>query len=524
MADEEFAQCASPFVYDSNYEFSAPQYYNFDMREEDQENMCPETWFESAAPSEPSPQVVKARALGKTTAPCNLELLWQESVQTENIPQQTDPKLPQPSDPKLTVPKSPIFETTLRSRPVGFKCKEEREAEEMANIQPFKALPLDRKILEKPQVARVTRSKVPLTEPEEFHFSTADRALLHPRPETSEELQEPQTSKRRKAQYQLTLTVPQEFQLETALRARPSTAKSRDELEAEELARIPPFKALPLNMKVLESHGELGVPKVTKRPLTEPQEFHLKTDARAQLRPPPAPAEDRRRTRKRTATEAELLQQGRITAPSPFNLKTEERGMEKERRLQEQVVAEEARRRSLRNPRAQPLPATTDMPQVVRRPQVPLPTVPEPFELESLKRHKEEVRRLESERRLAARQEAAAHEFHALPNLSNVAPPMVPEKSRKPLTQIWDKQLRSEVRAVERTQFDKQLEEKHMANAQQRAVLEARRKNEEEKEIRKLRRQMVPKALPVPEFIHNKRPRRSARLEHLKSTRRKLMR
>lgn len=48
----------------------------------------------------------------------------------------------------------------------------------------------------------------------------------------------------------LTLTAPKEPEFETAQRVRPTTVKSSAELEEEMMAKIPKFKARPLNKKV----------------------------------------------------------------------------------------------------------------------------------------------------------------------------------------------------------------------------------------------------------------------------------
>lgn len=49
----------------------------------------------------------------------------------------------------------------------------------------------------------------------------------------------------------LTLTAPKEPEFETAQRVRPTTVKSSAELEEEMMAKIPKFKARPLNKKVI---------------------------------------------------------------------------------------------------------------------------------------------------------------------------------------------------------------------------------------------------------------------------------
>jgi hypothetical protein len=49
-----------------------------------------------------------------------------------------------------------------------------------------------------------------------------------------------------------------------------SSIPTQEEREAEELAKIKPFKARPVNSSVLYSAGDMGVPKVEKPQLTQP--------------------------------------------------------------------------------------------------------------------------------------------------------------------------------------------------------------------------------------------------------------
>lgn len=70
----------------------------------------------------------------------------------------------------------------------------------------------------------------------------------------------------------LKLTEAKHPQLETALRARPSRVKSSQELELEELEKAPKFKAKPLNKKILESKGNIGVFAHPKPQASEPKE------------------------------------------------------------------------------------------------------------------------------------------------------------------------------------------------------------------------------------------------------------
>lgn len=78
------------------------------------------------------------------------------------------------------------------------------------------------------------------------------------------------------------LTQPKPFSFHTDERIRGPRVKSSSELEEEELQKCQPFKARPLDRRILESAGDLGVPRVPKASLTEPQEFRFQTDSRAE--------------------------------------------------------------------------------------------------------------------------------------------------------------------------------------------------------------------------------------------------
>lgn len=84
------------------------------------------------------------------------------------------------------------------------------------------------------------------------------------------------------------VTSPKEFCFRVDSRAltRPTHVKSAKEIEEEEIAEIKKhqFRARPLDRRVLESRGDLGVPRVTKPELTEPRAFHFRSEIRAEIR------------------------------------------------------------------------------------------------------------------------------------------------------------------------------------------------------------------------------------------------
>ncbi|KAG9439819.1 hypothetical protein H6P81_019984 [Aristolochia fimbriata] len=145
-------------------------------------------------------------------------------------------------------------------------------------------------------------------------------------------------------------------------------------------------------------------------------------------------------------------QQPKSTCQQPFKLKTEERGMLKQEEFQkkvEEMLMEEKRQRV---PIAQGLPWTTDEPETLVKPPVKINT--------------------------------------------------------KPL----DFQLHSDVRAVERAEFDHQVAEKLSVMELYRLERERQQKLEEEEEIKRLRRELVPKAQPMPYFDRPFVPKRSEKL------------
>ncbi|KAF8042123.1 hypothetical protein BT93_A0662 [Corymbia citriodora subsp. variegata] len=130
----------------------------------------------------------------------------------------------------------------------------------------------------------------------------------------------------------------------------------------------------------------------------------------------------------------------RVTSQKPFKLRTEQRGRMKEeefmKKMREIMVEEE----KLRIPIAQGLPWTTDEPECLIKPPV------------------------------------------------------------KDITRPLDLKLRSDMRAAERAEFDQQMAEKMNLIEQYKMERQRQQKLAEEEEIRRLRRELVPKAQPMPYF------------------------
>ncbi|KAF8409216.1 hypothetical protein HHK36_005290 [Tetracentron sinense] len=405
----------------------------------------------------------------------------------------------------LTRPKEPEFETAHRVRSVRVKSSAELEEEMMAKIPKFKARPVNKKIMEAPTLPALPRSTPQLPEFQEFHLKTMERANQHA--ETSTVVSSTDASCQNQGKSHK-LTEPRTPHLETSLRARPTKVKSSQELEQEELEKVPKFKARPLNKKIFESKGELGMFCNSKRQVTKPQEFHFATDDRIPL--PIAVIDLFDKLSLNSESRHDQHQFPRITTPNPFYLHTEERGAEKERKFVVEVLQKQFEEERARIPKATPYPYTTDYPVIPPKPEPKQCTRPEPFQLESLVRHDEEMQREMEERQRIEKEEAQMRQFKAQPVMKEDPIP-VPEKERKPLTQVQEFVLHVDHRAVDREEFDKKIKEKEMMYKRYREEYESEKMMEEEKALKQMRRTMVPHARPIPNFEHPFHPHKSTK-------------
>ncbi|KAG0483961.1 hypothetical protein HPP92_012045 [Vanilla planifolia] len=405
----------------------------------------------------------------------------------------------------LTRPREPTLETAHRARAVRIKSSAELEEEMLAKMPRFKARPLNKKILEAPSLPAPQRSVPQPPDIQEFHLKTMERANQHVRSNADVCLDNSYLNQIKP----LKLTEPRPPVLETTLRARPIKIKSSQELELEELEKIPKFKARPLNKKILESKGDLGLFCQSKPQVTTPREFHFATNDR--LGPPPAMVDlfDKLSLHSESSRHSQQ-DHPRITKPSPFHLHTEERGAEKEKLLTLQILQKQLEEEAARIPKANPYPYTTDYPVMPPKPQPKQCTKPEVFQLESLTRHEEVLQKMKEDRTRMEMEEAEKRIFKAQPILKEDPLPL-PDRERKPLTEVQEFVLQVDHRAAERSKFDQKVKEKELAGKRYREEQENAKMIEEEKEVKQMRRTMVPHARPVPKFDNPFHPQKSTK-------------
>ncbi|CAN1351408.1 Protein TPX2 [Linum perenne] len=404
----------------------------------------------------------------------------------------------------LTRPKEPAFETAQRVRAVRVKSSAELEEEMLAKLPKFKARPVNKKVPSAIAILLMIKGLFVLFLHQEFHLETTARANFNAESASVASTEVSRRNNERKPPHHL--TEPKTPRLQTSLRARPTTVKSSLELEKEALEKMPKFKARPLNRKIFESRGELGIFCNTKKQVTVPREFHFAIDERI---PPPTAVVDMF-DKLSLSSECHDNMLPRSTAPNPFHLHTEDRGAEKERRLAMELVRKQMEDELARARKANPYPYTTDYPVVPPKPDPKPCTRPEPFQLESLVRHEQEMQKEMEERLRKEKEEAQMRVYKAQPILKEDPIPL-PEKVRRPLTEVQKIQLHVDNRASNRAEFDQKVKEKEMVYKRYREESEAAKMIEEEKALKQLRRTMVPHARPVPNFEKPFLPHKSSK-------------
>lgn len=177
---------------------------------------------------------------------------------------------------RITIPREPPLETAHRAR--RMRPKTNKEHEHVPSAAPaFKALPLNRKILEAPSLSLPKRSTPHLPEFQEFHLKTSERAMQHTSAVSSSLVYCNNPKMMRKP------SVASVTEGSNGVYRRPHLLDAPKQEGSESTHK---FKALPLNRKIFSSKGDLGVSRNSKRETTVPMEFNFHTGKRFQHDPP----------------------------------------------------------------------------------------------------------------------------------------------------------------------------------------------------------------------------------------------
>ncbi|RKP10072.1 hypothetical protein THASP1DRAFT_22177 [Thamnocephalis sphaerospora] len=246
------------------------------------------------------------------------------------------------------------------------------------------------------------------------------------------------------------------------MRARVPPQPVEQEEHSEPVRSEPAFKARPVNYKVLNSAGDLGVPKVAKPKLTVPKspkfsKLHSerKREQQKEVNEQPASVAPPQPKPKKLAPAA--APKPKLTVPVPFNMPGESIAARKIQRLKERMERERLEAEQRRLFKARPLPDLSQPDKLPVPVEQPL-TEPEPFQLRTDERGALYQEQYQQWRAEIEKQEKENREFraHPVPEYK----PFVVKPSDKPLTETMPVTLNSDVRADQRRDFDDAVRER----------------------------------------------------------------
>ncbi|RUS26201.1 hypothetical protein BC938DRAFT_471081 [Jimgerdemannia flammicorona] len=297
----------------------------------------------------------------------------------------------------------------------------------------------------------------------------------------------------------LEVTYPKSPKLLTKYRSKPTTsALSTEEREMQDIEKAGHFKAHPVNRKIFESAGDLGVPRIKKPELTIP---HSPAIHKPKPTPPPPPSPPRIIRANPIRLPEEPFQpkiEHRIIKPKDFHLPGDEAAARRKKEMEEKLKREREEEERKRNFKAQPKPKQQMAPLPPAR-TFPL-TQPEPFTFVTDARGEQYQASFREKLQMWQQIEKENKRFRAQPIPAFTEKAFQPNKSTKPLTQTDNVQLYTAVRAAERRVLDDQKKEREAIDEK---VKEKKRKEDMEREkqdIRQYRRKLVHKAQPVKQY------------------------
>jgi len=346
---------------------------------------------------------------------------------------------------ELTVPQEFSFASATRSRAAA-------ASEPASNTQGNQAK------------ASAKYTKPTLTEPEEFHFSTAKRSARH-----LDSSVQPQTKRRKKSRKQhdhTKLTEPQTPNFHTTSRTRGSTESKT-------------YKGLDLDEDVLAPAGAQGVPRLQKMELTNPKPFMFQTDTRVRSKGDEIEEDDPiaqwASEQKASKKEQELQATGTLglTAPKTPQLITKARGTVKAQLLEEHE-RERERQMAVSPFKAGPIYVPKNQ-SLARVEQKPL-TEPMTPNLETTQRGA--VKEALLKEKVAQEERELTEKFNLRPALQkrdqNAEPQRGPKKLTKAKPFAFMTDVRGEAAAAER----EREREREEAEARMKSKMERKRKRQ----------------------------------------------
>lgn len=301
------------------------------------------------------------------------------------------------------------------------------------------------------------------------------------------------------------VTIPHTPQFSTRTRTRQThvlTREEQEQLEIEE-AKKKAFKAKPLNKKVFEAPDNY---KVEKKQATVPQPFNI-TDAKkmssnALLRDFGGSSNFGGSTSSLASIPhggIETHWSNRTTKPAPFSFDNRDQiaQMKKEEKIKK--VLEDEKKQSEFH--ANPMPVYEGKgPVGVPARASPRATKPKPFNLQIDARGAVKKQMFQREIEEQEREEREKRNFHARSESAVHKQPFMPEKSKKPLTDISGFALNTDKRAEERKEYDQYLKQREAEMLAAKKLQDEQKQADENLEAERQRKAAVHKARPMPQY------------------------
>ncbi|XP_063845765.1 targeting protein for Xklp2-like [Scylla paramamosain] len=275
--------------------------------------------------------------------------------------------------------------------------------------------------------------------------------------------------------------------LATSKRRRSHSLMTQEEREQQEFeeAQKHAFKARPVNKRALKTPPN-GY-RVSSKPQSQPSESlmeeMIKMDSPPKMLVSMLPYAGLPLQGKKMNTKVR---------PFSFDQRDQERMKKKEEKIK-RVLEDE---KSLAEFHARPMPLFEGVGVPARKP--PTPTQVKPFALNVERRGSIKQEKFKQQLENEAKKDAAQRKFLAQDDSVVHKNPFVPQKSNRPLTEISNVTLSTEVRAVERSEFDQQRKELEEEMLAAKKMAEEHQAAEELAEVTRLRQAAVHKAQPIP--------------------------
>ncbi|RUS21449.1 hypothetical protein BC937DRAFT_92666 [Endogone sp. FLAS-F59071] len=296
----------------------------------------------------------------------------------------------------------------------------------------------------------------------------------------------------------LEVTYPKSPKLMTKYRVKSTTVLSTEEREIQEIEKAGQFKAHPVNRKIFESSGDLGVPRIKKPELTVPRSPAIH---KPKSMPPLPPSPPHIIHANPICLPEEPFQpklEHRMIKPKDIRLPGDEAAARRKREMENKIQKEREEEELKRNFKAQPMPSKT-LPPPPPAPVFPL-TQSHPFTFETDARGEQYQASFREKLRMWQQIDKENKKFRAQPIPSFIEKPFVPKKSTKPLTEVNEVQLHTETRAEERRVLEEQMKEREKIDEM---IREKKRKEDmerEKEEIRQIRQKLVHHPQPIKRY------------------------